>query len=316
MKHPTTVTVEQFFKETSKPLELTLVSSRTGFKRLIREPTVNRPGLAMAGFTRYFASKRVQVIGNAESHFLKTLSKEKREATYTKLFTYKVPCYIFSRDLTPDDTFLEFAEKAGIPVMMSPLITMKLINRATLALEMMFAPKGSEMGSMVDILGVGVIIRGESGIGKSECVLALIERGYSLVADDMTKVALVDGKDIVGTSVDMARGFMEIRGIGIVDISAMFGVKSIRKEKRVDMVVTLKEWSHVKHIERLGLDQEHVRILGMEVVHITIPVRPGRDLARLIEVAAFQAKLKMSGYNSAKAFNDRLISLMTEEREG
>jgi len=181
---------------------------------------------------------------------------------------------------------------------------------ATLALELMFAPRASEMGSMVDILGVGVIIKGESGIGKSESVLALIERGYSLVADDITKVTLVDGREVIGTSAELTRNHMEVRGIGIINVAAMFGVKSIRTEKRVDLVLTLKVWSEVTDVDRLGMEQEYVKILGVDVPHITIPVRPGRDLARLIEVAAYQTKLKMSGYNPAKELNDRLIAKM------
>jgi len=166
------------------------------------------------------------------------------------------------------------------------------------------------MGSMVDILGVGVIIRGESGIGKSESVLALIERGYSLVADDVTKVTLVDGREVMGTSAEVTRNHMEVRGIGIINVAAMFGVKCIRQEKRVDLVITLKGWNDVADVDRLGMEQETVKILGIDIPHITIPVRPGRDLARLIEVAAFQTKLKSSGYNPAKELNDRLISRM------
>jgi HPr kinase/phosphorylase len=189
---------------------------------------------------------------------------------------------------------------------------MKFINAATLALEMMFAPRGSELGSMVDILGVGVLIRGESGIGKSEAVLALIERGYSLVSDDVTRVTLVDGREIMGTSSDLTRSHMEIRGIGIINVAAMFGVKSIRKEKTLDLVITLKPWDDVSDVDRLGLEQEFVKVLGIDVPHMVIPVRPGRDLARLIEVAAFQTKLKMSGYNAAQELNDRLIARMGE----
>jgi len=188
---------------------------------------------------------------------------------------------------------------------------MKFINLATLALEMMFAPRGTEMGSMVDILGVGVILRGESGIGKSESVLALIERGYSLVADDITKVTLVDGREVIGTSAEITRNHMEVRGIGIINVGAMFGVRSIRQEKKVDLVITLKSWNEVPDVDRLGMEQENVKILGIDIPHITIPVRPGRDLARLIEVAAFHTKLKSSGYNPAKELNDRLISRMT-----
>ena len=187
---------------------------------------------------------------------------------------------------------------------------MKFINIATLELEMMFAPRGTEMGSMVDILGVGVIINGESGIGKSEAVLALIERGYSLVADDVTKVTLVDGHEVIGTSAELTRNHMEVRGIGIINVAAMFGVKSIRREKQLDLIVTLKPWNEVPDVDRLGMEQEFVKVLGVDIPHIIIPVRPGRDLARLIEVAAFQTKLKISGYNAAQELNDRLIAQM------
>ena len=305
------VTVERFYSDQAEALGLKLMAGAKGLKRIIREPTVNRPGLVLSGFTRYFANKRVQVIGNAEAFFLKSLPLADRAKRYKAFFSYKIPCVVFSRNLIPDRQFLGAAEEADVPIFQCPLITMKFINLATLALEMMFAPRGTEMGSMVDILGVGVIIRGESGIGKSESVLALIERGYSLVADDVTKVMLVDGKDVIGTSAELTRNHMEVRGIGIVNIAAMFGVKSIRTEKRVDLVITLKIWNELTDIERLGMDQEQVKILGVDVPHITIPVRPGRDLARLIEVAAFQTKLRMTGYNPAKELNDRLIAKMS-----
>ena len=304
------ITVQRFYTDHSSSLELNLCAGATGLKRAIREPTVNRPGLVLTGFTRYFAYKRVQVIGNAEAYYLKSLPDEARIKCYEMLFTYRVPCLVFSRNLPPDKLLLKAAEQAAIPVFRCPLLTMKFINLATLALEMMFAPRGTEMGSMVDILGVGVILRGESGIGKSESVLALIERGYSLVADDITKVTLVDGREVVGTSAEVTRNHMEVRGIGIINVAAMFGVRSIRHEKKVDLVVTLKSWNEVSDVDRLGMEQEYVKILGIDVPHITIPVRPGRDLARLIEVAAFQTKLKSSGYNPAKELNDRLISRM------
>lgn len=304
------VTVERFYTDNASSLELNLVAGAAGLKRVIREPTVNRPGLVLAGFTRYFANKRIQVIGNAEAYFLKSLPQEERLQRSEGFFAHRIPCVVFSRNMHPDKTFLKAAEASRTPIFRCPMVTMKFINLATLALEMMFAPRGTEMGSMVDILGVGVILRGESGIGKSESVLALIERGYSLVADDITKVTLVDGREVVGTSAEVTRNHMEVRGIGIINVAAMFGVKAIRHEKRVDLVITLKSWNEVPDVDRLGMEQEYVKILGIDVPHITIPVRPGRDLARLIEVAAFQTKLKSSGYNPAKELNERLISRM------
>ncbi len=312
MAYPS-VTVEQFYKEHGAALQMRLVADGGGLKRAIREPTVNRPGLALSGFTRYFAHKRIQAIGHAESYFLQSLPIFDREKHLTDLFAFRIPCVVFSRGLKPDKEFLKVAKTAGVPIFQTPLVTMKFINAATLALEMMFAPRGTEIGSMVDILGVGVLIRGESGIGKSEAVLALIERGYSLVSDDVTRVTLVDGREIVGTSSDLTRSHMEIRGIGIINVAAMFGVKSIRKEKAMDLVITLKPWDDVSNVDRLGLEQEYVKVLGVDVPHMVIPVRPGRDLARLIEVAAFQTKLKMSGYNAARELNDRLIAHMSGE---
>ncbi len=288
-----------------------LLSAGANLKRIIREPTVNRPGLALSGFTQYFAYKRVQVFGHAEVFYLRTLTHEQREARYAYLFAYKIPCVVFSRGLKPDKELLAAAEKAGVPVFQSPLVTMTFINAATLELETMFAPRGTEIGSMVDILGVGVIIRGESGIGKSEAVLALIERGYSLVSDDVTKVSLVGGRDVIGTGSELTRNHMEIRGIGIINVAAMFGVKSVRREKAVDLVVTLKAWDEVPDVDRVGMEQEFVKILDIDIPHITIPVRPGRDLARLVEVAAYQTKLKLSGQNAAKELNDRLIAHMS-----
>src|ERR1044071_3328338 len=307
------VTVERFYTEHAGELEMKLVAGAAGLKRVIREPTVNRPGLALAGFTKYFAHKRFEVIGSAESTFLKSLGRAEREQRYADLFSYKIPCVVFSRNIHPDRLFLKAAERADSPVFRCPLITMKFINLATLALEMMFAPRGTDMGSMVDILGVGAIIRGESGIGKSECVLALIERGYSLVSDDVIKVTLVDGREVIGTSAELTRNHMEVRGIGIINVAAMFGVKCIRAEKRVDLVVTLKSWNEVPDVDRIGMEEQFVKILGVDIPHIIIPMRPGRDLARLIEVAAFQTKLKRSGYNPAKELNDRLIAQMSRK---
>ncbi len=311
MQHDT-VTVERFYTDHASALQLRLIAGASGLKRVIGEPTVNRPGLVLSGFTRYFAYKRIQVLGNAEAYYLKSLTPQEREHRYRIIFSHRIPGVVFSRNLKPDRQFLKAAEAADVPIFQCPLVTMRFINLATLALEMMFAPRGTEMGSMVDILGVGVLIRGESGIGKSETVLALIERGYSLVSDDVTKVALLDGREVMGTSAELTRDHMEIRGIGIINIAAMFGVRSIRKEKRIDLVVTLKEWEHVSEVDRVGMEQEHVRILGIEIPQITIPVRPGRDLARLIEVAAFNTKLKTSGYNAAKELNDRLIAKMSK----
>ncbi|MEI6083800.1 MAG: HPr(Ser) kinase/phosphatase, partial [Verrucomicrobiota bacterium] len=190
------------------------------------------------------------------------------------------------------------------------MITMKFINAATIALEMEFAPQASEHGSMVDILGIGVMIRGESGIGKSETVLGLLERGYSLVSDDITRFRLIEGRELMGTSAETTRYHMEIRGIGIINIPAIFGVASVRPEKRLDLVVTLMEWDKMQEIDRIGIDSQTYTILGIAAAHVVLPVRPGRDLARLVEVAALDQKLKSLGHNAAQEFNQRLIERM------
>jgi HPr kinase/phosphorylase len=312
MERPS-LTVEQFFREHAAALQMKLLTDAGDLKRFIREPTVNRPGLALSGFTRYFAYKRLQVMGHAEVFYLRELRHEEREARYAYLFAYKIPCIVFSRNLRPDKQILTAAAQTGVPVFQTPLVTMKFINLATLALESMFAPRATELGSMVDILGVGAIIRGESGIGKSEAVLALIERGYSLVADDVVKGTLLDGREVLCTSAELTRDHMEVRGIGIINVAAMFGVKAIRKEKTLDLIITLRQWEDVKDVDRLGMEQEYVKVLGLDIPHVTIPVRPGRDIARLIEVAAFQIKLRKSGYNAAEELNKRLIAQMAEK---
>jgi HPr kinase/phosphorylase len=309
MKHDA-VTVERFYTEHASSLQLRLSAGANDLQRIIYEPTVNRPGLVLTGFTKYFANRRVQVIGNAEAFYLKSLTPGERQKRFELFLSQRLPCVVFSRGLRPDKQFLRAAEAANTPIFQCPFITMKFINLATLALEMMFAPRGTEIGSMVDILGIGVIIKGESGIGKSESVLALLERGYSLVADDATKVTLLDGREVMGTSDSLMRDHMEVRGIGIINVAAMFGIKSIRVEKRVDLIVTLKAWNEVQDVDRVGMEQQTVQVLGVDVPHIVIPVRPGRDLARLIEVAAFQTKLKAAGHNPAKDLNDRLIAKM------
>jgi len=311
MAQQSSITVEQFFQAHGELLQMRVLAGEGNFKRVIREPTVNRPGLALCGFTQYFAYKRIQVFGHAEYFYLRSLSVEQRESRYAYLFAYKIPCVVFSRGLKPDKEFLAAAEKANVPVFQTPMVTMKFINNATLELEMMFAPRGTEIGSTVDILGIGVLIRGDSGIGKSEAVLALIERGYSLVSDDVTRVILIDGRDVIGRSSDLTRNHMEIRGIGIINVAAMFGIKSVRDEKKLDLIVTLKPWDEVTDVDRLGMEQEFEKVLGVDIPHITIPVRPGRDLARLIEVAAYQTKLKMSGHNAAQELNERLIAHMS-----
>jgi HPr kinase/phosphorylase len=284
-------------------------------ERPIAEPTINRPGLALAGFFRYFASKRVQVAGHAELSYLRGLSADERASRIEALFEQRIPCLVIARGLPLPNGLLEFASKSETPVFRTPLVTMKFINSATIALEDEFAPVASEHGSMVDIMGIGVLIRGSSGIGKSECVLGLIERGYSLVSDDITRFRNLEGRELIGNSKELTRFHMEVRGIGIINVAAVFGAGSVRPEKQLNLVVTLKDWHDVEEIDRLGIDRETYEILGIPIPHVTIPVKSGRDLARLVEVAALDHKLKSMGHDTAREFNERLLRAMKPARD-
>lgn len=302
--------VGKFFADHGHTLGLELMGDSAGMERPIAEPTINRPGLALAGFFRYFASKRIQVMGHAELSYLKGLSSAERAERLGALFAQNIPCLVVARDLPLPSGLLALAAKAATPVFRTPLVTMKFINAATIALEDDFAPTASEHGSMVDIMGIGVLIRGSSGIGKSECVLGLIERGYSLVSDDITRFRNLEGRELVGNSKELTRFHMEVRGIGIINVAAVFGAGSVRPEKQLDLVVTLKDWHEVDDIDRLGLDRVNYEILGIPIPHVTIPVRTGRDLARLVEVAALDQKLKSMGHDTAREFNERLLRAM------
>ena len=304
------ITVESFYNLHAEKLQMKLEGPRVGFHRKIREPTINRPGLALSGFYTYFAEKRVQVLGAAEHSYLKSLTPKVRARRFGALCSRKIPCLVMSRGFHLAPELLAVTEEAEIGVFRTPMITMKFINAATIALEVDFSPTVTEFGSMVDILGIGVLIRGQSGIGKSECVLGLIERGHSLVADDVTRITSLEGRELMATAPELTRNHMEVRGIGIINVANIFGIGSIRIEKRLDLVVTLKDWHELEEVDRIGLDRESYEILGLQVPHVTIPVKPGRDIARLIEVAAMDQKLKGLGQNSAVEFNTKLLNLM------
>jgi HPr kinase/phosphorylase len=304
------LTVGQFYDKHAGLLKLRLLGPKVGMDRIIREPTVNRPGLALAGFLKYFAKNRIQVIGAAENSYLKNLDPDLMRERLRAIFKKGFPCLVIARSARVPKILMEVAAEYSTPVFQTPEITMKFINAATLALESDFSPETSEYGSMMDIMGIGTLIRGESGIGKSECVLGLIERGYSLVSDDITLVRFIEGRELVGTAPEISRFHMEVRGIGIINVASIFGVGAVRVDKRLDLVVTLREWTDLEDVDRIGLDQDTYEILGVPIPHVTIPVRPGRDIARLVEVAAFDQKLKSMGTNSALEFNKRLLQFM------
>jgi HPr kinase/phosphorylase len=309
------VTVGQFYTHHANLLHLKLLAGAEGLKRRLVEGAVNRPGLALAGFYKSFAFQRIQVIGSGETSYLKSLPEEQSRQRLRELFRHRIPCLVFARNINPPKVVLEEAEEEEIAVFKSPLTTMRLLNTATICLELDFAPMVQEHGSMVDIQGIGVLVRGASGIGKSESVLSLIERGHSLVSDDITRIRSLEGRELIGTSSDLSRFHMEVRGLGIINIASVYGVRSIRFEKRLDLVVTLKDWHDVGEIDRIGLDQEFYEILQIRLPHVTIPVRQGRNLSSLIEVAALDQKLKAMGQNSAVEFNERLLQAIRNQEK-
>ncbi|MGD9896528.1 MAG: HPr(Ser) kinase/phosphatase [Candidatus Methylacidiphilaceae bacterium] len=303
------VTAGEFFAQHEGVLQGRLVAGRSGLGRMILEGSVNRPGLQLSGYLKNFAWQRVQIIGAGETSYLQSLPAEEARRRVRAIFLRKIPCLIVSRRIVPPAFLVEEAEETGTPLFLSRLHTMRLINTVTICLEMDFAPRVNEQGSMVDIQGIGVLLKGASGIGKSECVLSLISRGYSLVADDITTIICLEGRELVARAPDISRFYIEVRGIGIIDVTTLFGLRAIRMEKRVDLVATLHEWTPGEEIERVGLNQEEYEILNIRIPHVKIPVCPGRDLATLVEVAALDQKLREMGHNAAREFNKKLTKL-------
>jgi HPr kinase/phosphorylase len=309
------ITVAHFFETYRERLKMELVLGETGLHRMIREGSINRPALALTGFFKYFANKRIQVLGAAEMTYLKTLEQPRQIEILNEMIDRQIPCLVLTRNFHPTPAMLMVAKDRNLPVFRTTLITMNFINLATLYIDNEFAPSVTEHATTLDIRGIGVMLRGSSGVGKSECALALIERGHSLVADDLTVIKLLDERELMASSRPLNRGYMECRGIGIINISDMFGVKSVRPEKRIDLVVSLYEWTPDAVEERTGLEENFYEILELKVPHMILYVRPGRDMARLVEVAALTQALKKMGHDPAKDFNDRLIAYMTQQSE-
>lgn len=309
------VSVRDFFDFHGERLEMTLTcGSEEGFRRGIFEPTINRPGLALAGFFTYFAFKRVQVIGNGERSYLNNLKAEDARQRFRELCTKDIPCIVTARGRELTDDLNAIAQEAGICVFQTSMVTMNFINAATIRLEREFAPSCSIHGCMVDVRGIGVLIRGGSGVGKSECALGLIERGASLVADDIVIFSQVEGEELIGTAPEMGRSHMEVRGIGIVNVAAMYGVASIRLHKRLDLVVTLTPIHDINEIERHGIRRQTFEILSKDVPHIELPVAPGRDMSHLVELAALDQKLRSMGHDAALEFDEKLLKTLESKR--
>ncbi|MCF3648351.1 HPr(Ser) kinase/phosphatase [Synoicihabitans lomoniglobus] len=309
------ITVEHFFTTYREKLKLELLAGENGLHRLVKEGTINRPSLALTGFYKFFANKRVQVLGAAEMTYLRTLTGDQQEEVFRAMARRQVPCFVLARNYVPTRTMLQVCREMKLPLFRTSMITRHWINLATLCIDNEFAPFTSEHATMLDVKGIGVLLRGDSGVGKSECALALIERGYSLVADDLTHIRLVDERELIATGPALNRGYMEVRGIGIINVAEMFGIKNVRNEKRVDMVVSLHEWTPEVSEERTGLEENFYPILDQQVPAVDLYVRPGRDIARLVEVAALVQALKIMGHDPAKEFNERLIRHMANGPE-
>lgn len=312
---PTSIRVGSFFERHHEGLSMELVGNDCGFDREILEPTINRPGLALSGFYKYFALHRIQVIGQAERSYLRHLNEANAEKRFSDLCRQRIPCIVVSRGQNLDDSLLEIANQAGVSVFQTSLVTMNYINAATVRLDWEFAPITTLHGCMVDVMGIGILIQGDSGTGKSETVLGLLRRGASLVADDIVRIRNIEDRELIATAPDLGRSHMEVRGLGIINVAALFGVGTFRTEKRLDLVVTLRNETEMNEMERVGVDRRTVDILGLEIPCIELPVAAGRDMAQLIEVAALDQKLKALGHDSAVEFNKKLLKRMHDERK-
>ena len=303
------ISVGEFFERHGADLSLDLLGPQVGFEREIREPAINRPGLALAGFFTYFANKRIQVIGNSELSYLRKLDPVLRVKRFQQLCKQKIPCLIIARGHKMPEELHAVAEQSEIAVFSAPMVTMKFLNSATIILEHEFAVSTSLHGCMVDYRGVGVLIMGHSGSGKSETAIGMLERGGALVADDLVRIRNIGG-ELITASPDLARGFIEMRGIGIINAANLYGLSAIRPEKRLDLVVTLKPQEDLNNVDRLGIRRKGYPVLGIRVPHVEIPVAAGRDTARLVAVAALDLQLRRLGYDMADEFNQRLLAKM------
>lgn len=272
----------------------------------IEIPDINRPALQLTGYFEHFDSDRVQLIGYVEYTFLETMDEEHKKEIYKKLLSYQIPCIVFSRSMKPEQMFLEMAEEAGIPIFNTEKKTAQFTAEIIRWLNVQLAPCISIHGVLVDVYGVGVLIMGESGIGKSEAALELIKRGHRLVSDDVVEIRKVSDETLVGTAPDITRHFIELRGIGIVDVKTLYGVQSVRETQNIDLVITLEDWDKEKKYDRLGMEEEYTEFLGNKVVCHQLPIRPGRNLAIIVETAAINYRQKKMGYNAVQELYKRV----------
>ncbi len=277
-------------------------------------PEVSRPALQLAGFYDYFLSERLQVIGLVEHTYLSKLTPEFRQNTLQKLFSHKMPCVVLTRDLEPHPEMLFYAKESNIPILRSSETTSEFVGELFKYLKVELAPSTTMHGVLVDIYGEGVLIMGESGIGKSETALELVKRGHRLVADDAVEIKRVSHTTLVGSCPELIRYFIEVRGIGIINVKQMFGVQSVKDTMGIDLIVKFELWEKGKVYDRVGLSEEYMDILGCKVVCHTIPVRPGRQLAMICESAAVNCRQKKMGYNAAQALTDAIMKNSVQKK--
>jgi len=305
-----TLSIQDLLDESEYGLELRVIAGKAGLGHRIDSPRIQKPGLALTGYTEHLHPARIQVLGNTEISYLSQLSEADLHANAHAICSFPISCFVVTKGLTPPPAFLNAAETRGIPVLVSPHQSSTFISLITKYLEEQLLPTTHLHGVLVDVLGVGVLLSGKSGIGKSECALDLVIRGHRLVADDMVFIRKKMPASLVGQPVQQIQYLMEIRGLGIINIKDLYGVSSIREKKIVDMVIELVDWDPAQEYDRLGIDDQTISILGIDLPHLLIPVRPGRNLGAIIEVAARNFLLKGMGYHSARDFHQKLLDRM------
>lgn len=284
-------------------------------KTRIIQPDINRPALQMAGFFEHFESTRIQIIGFVEYTYMESLSDERKEEIYDTFLNYDIPCVVFCRDLAPDEIFMQKAKEHNVPLFMTKKTTSAFMAEIIRWLNVKLAPCIAIHGVLVDVYGEGVLITGESGIGKSEAALELIKRGHRLVSDDVVEIRRVSEETLIGTAPDATKHFIELRGIGIVDVKTLFGVSSVKESQSIDLVIKLADWNKDTEYDRLGLEEEYTEYLGNKVVCHNIPIRPGRNLAIICESAAVNHRQKKMGYNAAKELYLRVQKSLALNRD-
>lgn len=294
--------------------KLELLAGKEGLQREIIMSDISRPGIEMTGYFRYYPKKRLQLLGKTELSYYKDLTSEERTDRATRMSTEETPGIVVSRGMEVPDELINACEKANVPLLRSPYKTTRVISRLTNFLEAKFAPFTAMHGVLVDIYGVGVLIMGQSGVGKSETALELVKRGHRLVADDSVEIRQEDYDRLIGSSPPLIEHLLEIRGLGIINVMTLFGAGSVRSYKKISYVINLESWDDKKTYDRLGLEEETMKIIDVDVPKAILPVRPGRNLAVIIEVAAMNFRLKQMGVNAAEEFSTRLTTMIGKEK--